>query len=171
MRFSDVEQKYNTERRMWSGFRIYGLSIAVLAMALTGCGRKARPGYEQEAVLQDSPYETLWVEPEIVLADSLVTLIRSDRIDSVLADPTARVSRRRSSIEIRIFGKSCNVAAGLYDSGFRLVHPLLLRHLSTGFYRLTLNVDRFRAPPLPPGTYYLKADFCGEIQLALVTVR
>jgi len=103
-------------------------------VAITGCGRKARIADEQIVVWQDSPYETLWVEPQIVLADSLMTLIRSDRIDSVLADPAPSMPQPRTAIEIRIFQPSCN-------------------------------------PALPPGSYFLKTDYCGEIRMALVTVE
>jgi len=54
------------------------LVTILLCVAITGCGRKARIADEQKVVWQDNKYETLWVEPQIVLADSLMTLIRSD---------------------------------------------------------------------------------------------
>ena len=152
-------------------YKICLLSALVLTTVLVGCGRKASLVPEQKVVWQDSPYETLWVEPQIVLADSLMTLIRSDRIDSVLADPSPSMPQPRTAIEIRIFQPSCNVSVGLFDADLRLVRPLLVRNLTTGFYRLTVNVDRFQKPALPPGSYFLKTDYCGEVQMALVTVE
>jgi len=148
------------------------ITIAILfVFTFTGCGQKARIADEQIVVWQDSPYETLWVEPQIVLADSLMTLIRSDRIDSVLADPSPSMPQPRTAIEIRIFQPSCNVSVGLFDADLRLVRPLLVRNLTTGFYRLTVNVDRFQKPALPPGSYFLKTDYCGEVRMALVAVE
>lgn len=152
-------------------YKICLLLALVLTTVLIGCGRKARMADEQKVIWQDSPYETLWVEPQIVLADSLMTLIRSDRIDSVLADPSPSMPQPQTAIEIRIFQPSCNVSVGLFDADLRLVRPLLVRNLTTGFYRLTVNVDRFQKPALPPGKYYLKTDYCGEVQMALVTVE
>ena len=152
-------------------YKICLLLALVLTTVLVGCGRKARITDEQRVIWQDSPYETLWVEPQIVLADSLMTLIRSDRIDSVLADPSPSMPQPRTAIEIRIFQPSCNVSVGLFDADIRLVRPLLVRNLTTGFYRLTVNVDRFQKPALPPGSYFLKTDYCGEVRMALVTVE
>lgn len=151
--------------------RFFIAIVILFVVTFAGCGRKAQIVDERKVVWQDSPYETLWVEPQIVLADSLMTLIRSDRIDSVLADPADSKSQHRASIEIRVFEPWCNVSAGLFDTNRRLVRPLLVRNLSTGFYRLTVNVDRFQKPSLPPATYYLKADFCDEIQMAVVKVE
>ena len=112
-----------------------------------------------------------WKSFLCVFKCSVRLLIRSDRIDSVLADPSPSMPQPRTAIEIRIFQPSCNVSVGLFDADLRLVRPLLVRNLTTGFYRLTVNVDRFQKPALPPGKYYLKTDYCGEVQMALVTVE
>ena len=146
------------------------LLTLVLFTVLVGCGRKASLVPEQKVVWQDDKYETLWVEPQIILADSLMTLIRSDRIDSIRADQTATAHPGRPSIEIRVYEPFCNVSVGLTDVAFRLVHPLLVKNLGRGFYQLTVNIDRFDRPLLNRGTYYLRADYCGQVRMTAVTV-
>ena len=138
---------------------------------LGGCGRKAGIAPEHKVIWQDDKYETLWIDPQIVLADSLLTLIRSDRIDSILADQTSTTRPGRPSIEIRIYEPFCNVSVGLTDANYRLVHPLLVRNLNRGYYQLTVNVDRFDPPTLPEGQYYLRSEFCDRVQMAAVTIR
>ena len=139
--------------------------------ALVGCGRKASIVPEQNIIWQDDKYETLWVEPQIVLADSLMTLIRSNRIDSILADQTTTARPGRPSIEIRIYEPFCNVSVDLTDSKFRLVHPMLVRNLTQGYYQLTINLDRFDRLAFGLGEYYLRADYCGQVHMTSVTIE
>lgn len=134
--------------------------IATVLTILTSCGRIGRIGEEQSDVY---PYETLWVDPRIVHSDTLLTLIRADRIDSILIDPAAKPSPRSASVEIRIYESACNVSVNLLDSGEKLLYPLLVRNLPQGFYRLTVEFGRFSSPPLLPGDYVLQADYCQQI--------
>lgn len=147
------------------------LFTLVLVTVVVGCGRKASIVPEQKVVWQDDQYEILWVEPQIVLADSLITLIRSDRIDSIRADQTTTARPGRPSIEIRIEEPFCNVSIGLTDPDFRLVHPMLVRNLTQGYYQLTVNLDRLDRLAFGPGDYYLRADFCGQVQMTAVTIE
>lgn len=147
------------------------LLALMLFTALVGCGRKTSIVPEQKIIWQDNKYETLWVDPQIVLADSLMTLIRSDRIDSIRADQTTTARPGRPSIEIRIYEPFCNVSVDLTDSEFRLVHPMLVRNLTRGYYQLTVNLDRFDRLAFGLGDYYLRADYCGQTQMTSVTIE
>lgn len=140
-----------------------------LLLAVFGCGKKGLIGEEKPTLVQPGIYETLWVEPQIVVADSLVTLIRSDRIDSAIVKPSDHGIATPSAVELRIYQATCNVSVDLLDTNLRLIRPLLLRDLSTGFYRLTLNADRFREPSLPPGRYFLRAEYCGRSEMMTFT--
>ena len=124
---------------------------------------------EEPTLVQRGMYETLWVEPQIMFVDSLITLIRADRIDSALVKPSERGIERPSSVEIRIPQASCNVAVDLLDANLRLIRPLIIQDLKTGFYRLALNADRFREPSLPPGRYFLRAEYCGRSEMTMFT--
>lgn len=142
--------------------------IVIVLTVLASCGRKVGPGAEQAEVF---PYETLWVDPQIILSDTLLTLIRADRIDSVLIDPTDPTFARSASVEIRIYGLPCNVSVNLLDAGGQLLHPIMVKNLPQGFYRLTVEFGRFSDPLLPPGDYVLQADYCGQINLSGFTVK
>jgi len=157
--------------KLRSTCKICLLATLATATIMVGCGRKTSIVPEQKILWQDNKYETLWVEPQIVLADSLMTLIRSDRIDSIRADQTTTAHPGRPSIEIRIYETSCNVSVGLTDTDFRLVYPLLIRNLTRGYYQLTVNVDRFDRPLIVPGPYYLRAEYCGQVRMTAVTVK
>jgi len=146
------------------------LTVVAATLIVSGCGRKARIVEEKPVLLEARLYETLWVEPEIIVSDTLITLIRSERIDSVRIDPSAVDINRPAAIELRIGEPVCNVSIGLLDSRLRLVHPLLVRRLPAGFYRFTVNVDRLREPSLSPGTYFVKADYCGRAEMTLFSV-
>ena len=146
------------------------LILLGLILSLAGCGGWA-PISKEEPVLQDRKlYEIFWVDPQIVFADTLMTLIRSERIDSSKIDPAELTANRPAAIEVRVYQPSCNVAIGMYDSNLRLIRPLLVKNLSFGFYRLTLHHDRFREPSLPPGRYFLKGDYCGRTEMAMFSV-
>ncbi len=145
------------------------LLLLALVAVLTGCGRYSGSAVEQS----DQPpaaVETVWVDPEIVFSDSLVTLIRSDRVDSIAADPSATANHRSPSVEVFVYEPACNVAVSILDAELRLVHPLMIRTLKTGFYKLTVTPRSFRPLPLRPGEYFLHADYCGRTKSVLFRV-
>ena len=141
-----------------------------LVLTISGCGNKGLIVEEKPAVLlPPGIYETLWVEPKVVVADSMITLIRADRIDSAEVKPSERGIERPSAVELRIYQPVCDVTIDLLDTNLRLIRPLLVRDLTIGFYRLTLNADRFREPALPPGRYFLRAEYCGKSEMTMFT--
>jgi hypothetical protein len=111
-------------------------------------------------------YETVWVDPQIVFSDTLLTLIRADRIDSILVTPSELPSRRSASVEIRVVQPACNVSVSLLDLNLEVIHPLMVRNLPQGFYRLTLDFERFSSPVLWPGSYFLRADYCDQLEVS-----
>ncbi|MCP4749994.1 MAG: hypothetical protein GY866_03815, partial [Proteobacteria bacterium] len=115
-------------------------------------------------------YHTVWVDPQIAFADSLVTLIRADRIDSLKIQPGEQPLHQPASVEIPILEPRCNVAVGLFDENLRMIHPLMVQNLTLGFYRLTFNSDRLNAPELSPGNYFIRAEFCDSLRVTRFTV-
>jgi hypothetical protein len=146
------------------------LMLLCLVSSLSGCGRRVSISEEKPVMQEAGPYEIFWVDPQIVVADSLITLIRSERIDSAIVEPSNMTIHRPAAVELRIMQPSCNAMVDLLDSELRLVRPLLMKKLGYGFYRLTLNVDRFREPSLSPGRYFLRAEFCDRTEMAMFTV-
>ena len=143
------------------------LIVVGLLLIVYGCGKKGLIVEEKPTEIQPGIYETLWVEPKIIVADTMITLIRSDRIDSAVVKPSERGIERPSAVELRISKPVCKVSVDLLDANLRLIRPLLLQDLTVGFYRLTLNADRFREPSLPPGRYFLRAEYCGRSEMTM----
>ena len=143
--------------------------LLCLVFSLSGCGRRVSISEEKPVMQEEGPYEIFWVDPQIVVADSLITLIRSERIDSAIVEPSSMTIHRPAAVELRIAQSTCHAMVDLLDSSLRLVRPLLMKKLGYGFYRLTLNIDRFREPSLPPGRYFLRAEFCGRTEMAMFT--
>jgi len=146
-------------------------STALLAVFLGGCGQRPTITEEQPFRFPSGLWETVWVNPQIVLADSLVTLIRAERIDSLPTEPADLTLEKPPAIGFAFLEPVCNVAVNLLDEDLRLLRPLLVRKLPAGYYRLTLNLAGLRNPPLASGTYFLRADYCGRTEMAVVTVR
>ncbi len=140
-----------------------------LILAIGSCGKKGLIVQEKPVIVEKGLFETLWVEPRIIISDSLITLIRSDRIDSAVVKPSERGIERPSAVELRIYEPVCKVSVDLVDANLRLIRPLLLQDLKVGFYHLTLNADRFREPSLPPGRYFLRAEYCGRSEITMFT--
>ena len=143
--------------------------LLCLVLSLSGCGRRVSIPEEKPVMQEVGLYEIFWVDPQIVVADSLITLIRSERIDSAMVEPSSMTMNRPAAVELRIMQPSCNAMVDLLDSELRLIRPLLMKKLGYGFYRATMNVDRFREPSLPPGRYFLRAEFCGRTEMAMFT--
>jgi len=155
--------------------RMNSLTLKVLllmgvATVLPGCGGSGRITDEQMRRLHARMYQTVWVDPEIVFSDTLVTLIRADRVDSIKVEPSELPLRRPATVEIHVFERLCSVSVSLHDYSHRLIQPLVVKNLPFGFYRLTLNTERLNSPGLVPGIYYLRAEYCDSLRIADFTV-
>ncbi|MCP4684055.1 MAG: hypothetical protein GY867_01280 [bacterium] len=148
--------------------RIHIAIAAASILCLSGCGRKGGPGDEYRP--EPRLHQTVWVDPQISFADSLVTLIRADRIDSLKIQPGEELFKEPASVEIPVLEPRCNVSVGLLDENLRLLYPLMVQNLGIGFYRLTFNYDRLNAPELPPGSYFIRAEFCESSRITRFTV-
>ncbi len=140
--------------------------FAVLILVVVGgCGRPPDLTRKQEAPVY---YEVAWVDPQIIIADSLFTLIRAARIDSFIVEEPVIVSVKEPAVSFRVTDENCPVTVNILDEkSARVRWPLLVKNLSTGFYKLTLDFSRTDYQTLPPGYYVLKVDNCGLPQMKL----
>lgn len=139
--------------------------IAVLLLVwLVGCSKPPVPGEDGRGDLSGSRFETIWVDPAIMYSDTLVSLIRSERVDSVLLAPDEKGTRPPASIEFLVDDVSCNVSVNLLDAYGQMIQPLLLKRLPVGYYRLTVHNRKGSNTPLLPGPYMLEADVCNRKQ-------
>lgn len=164
-----------------------GCFVLALGILIIGCGPKAptpeevqpRPGY----------YEVAWVDPAIIQSDDLLTLIHSERIDSFYVEspetsqhfaPTLRFRIQSGCMQLYQSGvttlpdvigphkwpssqePATNVVINIYNAYGELYRPLLVQNLPIGHYKLALNESGEFYKSLPAGSYYFKADLCGE---------
>jgi len=132
------------------------------ALTIVGCGGRRiadRFGTEKH---RRSNYEIAWVDPQIVISDSLFTLIRAERIDSFYVGRSARKATSITpSIMFQITEAKCITSVNLLSSTGEVIRPLLVRNLSSGYYKLTVELSRFSRETYLDSPLYLKADYCG----------
>ena len=134
--------------------------LLTLTVIVNGCGRLGRMSDEDRT--PQVYYETAWIDPQIVISDSLFTLIRSERIDSFIVDRPSPEADGTTSISFKVPGMTCPVVINILDEkSARVFKPLLVKELPTGYYKLSLNTAQVSYRTLPPGYYVLKVDNCG----------
>lgn len=137
--------------------------LLILLLTLAGCfGRKQAP-YTFPQLPEPVSYETVWVEPGIVLSDSLFTLIRADRIDSVLIDDVSNTyAPVTSSVEFAINQRACFTVINILNTSQEVIMPLVATQLDPGHYRLSLNQPAIKRSGLPVGLYDLRCETCAS---------
>ncbi len=136
---------------------------------LQGCAITDPPIRTEEPV-DTKTWEKAWVDPQIVIADSLFTLIRSERIDSFVVDRTGYwAPELKSSVEFSIDRDSCFVNAIMKSSMHDLVVlPLLARTLGRGYYKLTPGPGILNRAEGAVGSYEIEVTACGKAAVASV---
>ena len=134
--------------------------LLTLITVVSGCGRKVRVADESET--PQVFYERAWIDPQIVISDSLFTLIRSERVDSFIVARPEPEAEGTASISFEVMEGSCPVVINILDEkSARVFKPLLVKELPSGFYKMSLNTASVSYRTLPPGFYVLKVDNCG----------
>ncbi len=157
--------------RNYSLFVWAGLSLAVGIVFFSGCTRPpVKTGERIPPVVKT--WETVWVEPTMLISDSLFTLIRSERIDSVVVD-TRKVPHqvKMPSIAFYIANPSCFVTVNLLGPTQSIQQPLVARRLGRGYYKLTLIMNPAFTGPLETDHWYLQATYCGKTKLTPIQLR
>ena len=136
----------------------------ILTVLLGGCAQRApEPSGEQKDY-----FETAWIDPQIIISDSLFTLIRASRIDSFPVDTPVIESITIPSVSFEVARGDCPVVVNILDEkSAGVIWPLLVKNLDPGFYKLTLDFSRIDFRTLPPGYYVLKVVNCDIPQMKL----
>jgi len=139
-------------------------AVLILVVILGGCAKRP-PSPPEE---QKDYFETAWIDPQIVISDSLFTLIRASRIDSFPTDTPVVESITIPSVSFEVARGDCPVVVNILDEkSAGMVWPLLVKNLEPGFYKLTLDFSRIDFRTLPPGYYILKVVNCDIPQMKL----
>jgi len=75
----------------------------------------------------------------------------------------ANLNTSAKSIKLQIKNYECLAIVNLVNGRSEVVRPLLAKNLGPGYYKLTVNAGQLSKEKLPPGNYYLKAEYCGTI--------
>lgn len=149
----------------------------LLSTLLVGCGPPlGRPGEsepdESEPGVYDQPvvprgyYDVVFVEPQIIHADSVFTLIRAVRKDSIFVrtDEVAR-GKTTPSLEFLVRPDTCFVSVHLqFTEGDLPNMPLIARNLPRGFYKVTISDPMRFGERYYRGSYVLSSTVCGRKQ-------
>ena len=143
--------------------RIAAHSCLLLALVVFGCGKRQTFDRFGTEISEGGYFETAWIDPQVVISDSLFTLIRAERIDSFYVDrPAYPVSATITSLTFHVDEQSCLTTVNLLNAAGEVIKPLLVRNLRPGYYKLTVDLSRFPQDRYPDTHFYLKADYCGS---------
>ncbi len=125
-----------------------------------GCGKKQTINFNQPELPGVTYYEKAWVEPKIVLTDSIFTLIKAARLDSFLVDkPMKYQSSIDNSLQFHIAEDSCFTIINMQDPDGTVIKSFIARFLKSGFYKVTLDLSRLSEQYKYP-YYFLKVKYC-----------
>lgn len=142
--------------------RLVLYSCFLLTLVVFGCGKRQMVDRFGTEISAGGYYEIAWVDPQIVVSDSLFTLIRAERIDSFYVNRPESLSATITSLTFHVDEQSCLTTVNLLNAAGEVVKPLLVRNLSPGYYKLTVDSSRLSPERYPDTQFYLKADYCGS---------
>ncbi len=144
------------------------LAVLFGVVALLHCSKPRFPA-EREQASGKGAYELAWIEPQIVLSDSLFTLIIAQRIDSIPQEqPVPEVA---PAVVFWVSRLHCFTAVNLLNENGTLMTPLLAQYLSAGYYKLTLNEAWLAEKGGLGRHYFLKVHTCDTAFTQPVAVR
>jgi hypothetical protein len=137
------------------------LLTAGLLLLVIGCVKGPPPVYDQPAMPVAGRWETAWVDPRIIVTDSLYTLISAQRVDSFYNEKASPYEHNPPSVTFEITEPACAVIANVDDHRGTVILPILVKNLPPGFYKLTFHANLFKPNRRMPN-YFLTADVCGS---------
>lgn len=142
----------------------FALLVLLACLILGGCARRS-VSIEETSLPSKGRFETVWVNPKIVYADTLLTLISADRLDSLFVRTSERSpGDNMPTVEFQVAPLSCQVVATLTDSRNRLIQNLFQRTLSKAQYKITFDPQQLQK--LFPGQLAdlrVQLSICGVI--------
>lgn len=147
------------------------LPLLTAIMLLASCGKgPGQYGHEHRKSKEPLVWQTAWVDPRIVVSDTILTLVQAGRIDSLQIEESKAGQSLSGAVEFQIDAASCDVEVNLLDARFRLVRHLMSETLPSGYYKLTLNPGIAKRLAIVPGEYRLSIHYCRKAVVGPVTV-
>lgn len=139
------------------------ITTSILITAFISCGKKQTLIYNQpELTPEIGYYERAWVDPQLIYSDSLLTIIRSDRVDSFFVEkPQKNFNEKIITIAFEVKEQYCFTSILLLDVKGNLISVLVSDDLSIGQYKVSFNPSRINYVQPDASRFFLKTDFCG----------
>ena len=146
--------------------QLTSIAVGLVLISLISCGKR------QTTTVFDQPenpgavnYEKVWVNPSIVASDTLFTLVKAERLDSILVENIdGTISERGDviSFSFHIDLASCKTNIYLTDSYNQEVMRLYQADLPTGYYRFNCDRSRINIEGLQYSDLFVKITYCAR---------
>ena len=136
--------------------------LLIILLLIVSCGKRQTVLYDQPEVVSENFYETVWVNPTMVYSDSLYSLIKAKRLDSILVDKTGEVSKEINSVTFFIPMANCFTKINMINSKGDNIYPLFADDLSMGYYKLTYNSIRIDSSLYNDTDLLIKINYCAK---------
>ncbi len=138
--------------------RIYYVLALIGALVALSCGGPPKPALPQPPT---EYYELLWVDPVLVFSDTLLTIMRSQRIDSFKVEQPSELSTAaEQGLRFRVFPEACIVSVHLRNHIGGNPSELFSGELSPGYYQLKIQTSRIDQNKFQSPSYLLTAKVC-----------
>lgn len=137
------------------------LLLIIISILMIGCGKKPSFVFDLPSIPTGGYYETAWIEPEIIISDSLFTLIRAERIDSIFIEgdpPTSELMDR--SITFKIDRQFCKSQFSLINSDGMILKQIWNKDLTFGYYKVNIKPSRLDKKLYGDINILFRVDFC-----------
>jgi hypothetical protein len=150
---------------------IAGFFLAGVMLLLNGCGSRQTINYDRPEMSHSGHWETAWVDPQMILSDTLFTLIRSYRVDSFFVDTALSTDPTPVELHFYVDASECFVAISVTDNHQDILLPLIAETLTHGYYKFTFYSNRLDPKYLDSPALLLKAFYCGRTRIEPIEFR
>lgn len=136
--------------------------VIIIAILFAGCGKKPVIIYNNPEMPKTAQFETVWVNPVMIYSDSLYSLIKAERLDSIYIE-NSNNRMKEKSVKFFIPMSSCFTRINLINAGGDLLYPLFSAQLTMGYYKLTYNSNRIDTSIYKMQDVFIKITYCAKM--------
>jgi len=137
--------------------------LLLITIIASGCGRKSSVMYDFPEQLDESAYEMVWVNPSIVESDTLFSLIKAERLDSIFVENSVAPDFGRTALlTFEIPMGSCQTTIEFTDPAGESIYRIFSGELSLGHYKLSLNSENIELSEISKDDLYVRVNYCAR---------
>lgn len=142
------------------------LTIILIGLTLVSCGKRGTvTTYDRPEQPSQINYEKVWVNPKIIESDTLFTIIRAERVDSIMVDNmdgNINENGHVISFSFHINLASCKTNIYLTDSYNQEIALLYSSDLPTGYYRFNCDRRRINIEGYENKDLFIRISYCAR---------